>query len=266
MASADPFAQFKAAQREGWSLFAPLAVGTTIPAARLVAFAEVRAGQEVLDVACGTGVVAVTAAVRGARVRGLDLTPALLAHARENAEIAGAPIEFVEGDAEALPYADGSFDVVLSQFGHMFAPRPELALSEMLRVLRPGGRLAFSTWPPEMFVGKLFALVARYLPPPPGAAPPTAWGDPAVVRQRLGDAVGEVLFDRELMALPALSVQHARRGFEATAGPVIKLVEALAGEPARLAAFRGELEALVSAHLEGNVLRQHFLLTRARKR
>src|SRR5215471_17857484 len=152
MSTNDPFAQFKAAQREGWALFAPLEMATTRPAAALVKFAGVRSGETVLDVACGTGVVAVTAARAGAVVSGLDLTPALLARARENATLAGVEIEFTEGDVEALPYPDASVDVVLSQFGHMFAPRPELAVAEMLRVLRPGGRIAFSTWPPELYI------------------------------------------------------------------------------------------------------------------
>src|SRR5579863_10280804 len=144
-ATADPFEKFKAAQREGWSSFVPVEIMTTPPAAKLVKFAQIAAGQRVLDVACGTGVVAVTAARGGAKVSGLDLTPALLERARENAAIAGVGVDFIEGDAEALPYPDASFDVVLSQFGHMFAPRPAIAVREMLRVLKPGGRVAFST-------------------------------------------------------------------------------------------------------------------------
>src|SRR5262245_13868611 len=177
----DPFAQFKAAQREGWGSFAPLEVVTTIPAGALVRFAAVRSGEALLDVGCGTGPVAVTAARTGARVRALDLSPVLLEHARRNASTAAVEIEFSEGDVEALPYADGTFDVVVSQFGHMFAPRPEVAIGEMLRVLKPGGRIAFSTWPPEQFVARMFALVGQYIPPPPGVASPPAWGDPNVV-------------------------------------------------------------------------------------
>jgi len=146
---ADPFAQYKAAQREAWASFLPVEVITTIPAAKLVKFAQVSSGQTVLDVACGTGVVAVTAARRGATVSGLDLSPVLLERARYNADLAGVTVDFAEGDAEALAYPDASFDVVLSQFGHIFAPRPQVALSEMLRVLKVGGRLAFSSWPPE---------------------------------------------------------------------------------------------------------------------
>ena len=129
---------------------------------KLVKFAAVDSGQRVLDVACGTGVVAVTAARRGAKVSGLDLTPVLIERARKNASIAGVDIDFVEGDAEALPYPDASFDVVLSQFGHIFAPRPAGVVKEMLRVLKPGGRIAFSTWPPEHFTGRMFAFIARH--------------------------------------------------------------------------------------------------------
>lgn len=172
--SNDPFAQLKAVQREGWSLFAPLEAVTTAPAAQLVKHARIRAGQTVLDVGCGTGVAALTAARAGAKVRALDLSPALLEHGRKHAALAGVEIEFTEGDAEALPYENSSFDVVISQFGHMFAPRPDVTIAEMLRVLKPGGTIAFSTWPPEHFVGQMFALVG-------GATPTTsasAWVKP----------------------------------------------------------------------------------------
>ncbi|MGD9603254.1 MAG: class I SAM-dependent methyltransferase [Gammaproteobacteria bacterium] len=262
----DPFAGFKAAQREGWALFAPLEALTTPPAAALVEFAGVQAGQQVLDVACGTGVVAVTAARRGAHVRALDLAPALLERARQNAALAEVSVDFVEGDVEALPYADASFDVVMSQFGHMFGPRPEVTLAELLRVLKPGGRIAFSTWPPEMFTGRMFLLVNSYLSPPPGVPPVTDWGNPHIVRERLGDAVTDITFERELMIAPALSPAHYRATFERTAAPVIKLVEALKDDAPRLAKFRGELDALIALYLKGNVLRQHFLMTRATRR
>ncbi len=149
----DPFESFKAAQKQGWAHFAPFEAITTPCAARLVKRAGIRSGQRVLDVACGTGVVSVTAARLGARVTGLDLTPELLERARENERIAGVEIDWHEGDVEKLPFGDAAFDFVLSEFGHIFAPRPEVALGEMLRVLKPGGTIAFSTWPPELFVG-----------------------------------------------------------------------------------------------------------------
>jgi len=264
--STDPFTQFKSVQRESWANFAPLEAWTTIPAAELVRFAGVTRGQRVLDVGSGTGVVAVTAARAGAEVRGLDLSPALVAHARANASLAGLPIDFVEGDAEALPYEDASFDVVLSQFGHMFAPRADVAIAEMTRVLRPGGLLAFSTWPPELFVGQIFATTAKYMPPPPGITPPPSWGDPATIRQRLGDGFERVVFDRAEMIVPVLSKGHYRHSIETTVGPVIKLVAACANEPERLAAFRADIDALMELYWDGNTLTQHFVMTRARKK
>ncbi len=266
--SVDPFAQFKSVQREGWSLFAPMEVNTMIPASKLVRFAEVAPGQVVLDVACGTGVVAVTAARAGATVRGLDLSPVLLERARENARMADVKIDFVAGDAEALPYDSASFDVVLSQFGHIFAPRPAVAVREILRVLKPGGRFAFASWPPEHYTGRTFALVARYLPPPSGErpAPPPAWGDPNVVRERLGDAVTDLLFERDTMIVPSLSPAHTLRHIETTLGPLVKLVAALQSDPPRLALLRGELLTLIEEIFHGNATHQHFLMARASKR
>jgi SAM-dependent methyltransferase len=258
---------FKAAQRAGWAHFAPLQAITTEPAAHLVRHAGIKAGQRVLDVACGTGVVAVTAARKGARVTGVDLTPELVAAARDNARIASVEIEWHEGDVEQLPFEAAAFDVVVSQFGHMFAPRPEVAVREMLRVLKPGGVLAFSTWPPELMVARMFAVTARYMPPPPpGVSPPPLWGDPNVVRERLGTAVRDIHFDRGTMIVPSLSVQHQRELFERTAGPVVKVVQTLStADPAKLATFRAEYEALASEYFEDNVLRQGYLMTRAIK-
>jgi SAM-dependent methyltransferase len=266
----DPFAQFKAVQREGWSLFLPIEQLTMIPAGKLVAFAKIAPGEAVLDVACGTGVVAVTAARAGAEVRALDLSPTLIERGRENARITGVEVDFVEGDVEALPYADASFDVVLSQFGHMFAPRPEVALSEMLRVLRPGGRIAFTTWPPDHFTGRMFALVAVYMPPPPPDAPkpaaPPAWGDPNVVRERLAARVRDLVFERDTLIGPTLGASYSRHLMEQSLGPVAKLVAALqAKDPPRLARFRAELDALFADIIHGNEQRQHYLMSRATK-
>jgi len=263
----DAISQFKEMQKQGWMHFAPLQALTTPAAARLVKFASIHAGNKVLDVACGTGVVAITAARLGAKVSGLDLTPELLAHARENASIAKVEVNWHEGDVESLPFEDSSFDVVVSQFGHMFAPRPEVAIGEMLRVLKAGGTIAFATWPPELLVGRSFAVTGRYAPPPPpGVAPPPLWGDPNIVRERLGGGVKQITFDRARMLVPALSFQHFRKTIEQTAGPIVKLVEFLsAKDPAKLAAFRSEYDALVSEYFEDNIVHQDYLLTRATK-
>lgn len=263
----DPFAQFKAAQREGWASFAPLELMTTPPAAKLVHFAGIKSGERVLDIGCGTGVVAVTAAQRGAQVTGLDLTPALLERARYNATMAGLNVEFIEGDAEHLPFKDETFDVVLSQFGHMFAPQPAVAVSEMLRVLKKGGRIAFSTWPPELFTGRMFGLVGEFLPlPPAGAMPPPQWGDVNIVKDRLGDKVTNITFDRGLMLTPGLSSQHVVTKYEETAAPVKKVLQTHQDNPEKLKEFRLRLKQLIEIYFQDNVVRQDFLMTRAVKK
>jgi len=263
--NSDALADFKRKQRESWSTFAPTAIFTTPIAAHLVRFAAVRAGESVLDVGTGTGVVAVTAARAGARVSALDLTPELLAEARENGRIAGQPeIAWQEGDAEMLPYPDASFDVVLSQFGHMFAPRPEVAVSEMRRVMKATGRVAFVTWPPEHLVGRMFSLIARNSPPPPpGAAAPPLWGNPAIISERLAKAFGEPFFERGVMCYPALSLAHYRRFIEASIGPMRKLTEALADAPERLNRLRADFDVLVAPYFLDNQVQQSYLLTRA---
>ena len=264
----DPMAEFKNKQRETWTLgnFGDMAVFTTPVAGHLVRYARVTSDQAVLDVGTGTGVVAITARRLGAKVTGLDLTPALLAQARESATLAGHDdIGWHEGDAEALPFADASFDVVLSQFGHMFAPRPEVALSEMLRVLKPGGTLAFATWPGEQLIGRQFSLIAKYVPPPQGVASPIQWGDVATVRQRLGNSVHRLHSERGIMAIPALSPKHLRLFQEAKAGPFVRTVQALQQDPARLAAWRNEMDEVLGEYLHDNVVRHEYLLTRAIK-
>jgi SAM-dependent methyltransferase len=236
-------------------------------AARLVSFAGIKAGAKVLDVGCGTGVVGLTAARLGATVTGVDLTPELVAHAKENSELTGVAAEWLQGDAEALPFRDATFDFVVSQFGHMFAPRPDVATREMLRVLKRGGVVAFSTWPPEMFTGRMFALNGKYAPPPPaGVAPVGQWGDPGIVRERLGAAVKDLTFGRDVMLLQMLSPQHYRIFMETNFAPLKKLLGGLdKSEPAKGAALRRDLEQLAAEYFENNVIRQDFLLTRAVK-
>jgi SAM-dependent methyltransferase len=263
----DAFDKFKEMQKQGWAHFVPLEAVTMQAAARLVKFAGVASGQHILDVACGTGVAAIPAARLGAKVTALDLTPELLERARFNANLAEAEIEFHEGDVEKLPFANATFDVVISQFGHIFAPRPEVALAEMLRVLRPGGTIAFNTWPPSLLIGQMFGMVARYMPPPPvAAAPPGQWGDKSIVLERLGNSVRNVTFESGLILVPALSPQHFRLHTEKTAGPLIKLVEMYEkSDPARLAEFRREYDALAAQYFGDNSMRQEYLMTRAIK-
>jgi SAM-dependent methyltransferase len=264
----DPIAEFKTKQRETWTMgnFGDLAVFTTSVAGHLVNFAGVIGGQTVLDVGTGTGVVAITARRKGAKVNGLDLTPALLAQARDSAAVAGlGDINWQEGDAEALPYQDASFDVVLSQFGHMFAPRPEVALAEMLRVLKPGGIVAFATWPGEQLIGRMFSVNAKYIAPPQGIASPVQWGDIAIVRQRLGSSMTHLHFERGIMGIPTLSPQHLRLFQEAKAGPFIRTALALQTDPTKLATWRQELDELIGEYLRDNIVRHEYLLTRAIK-
>jgi len=213
--------------------------------------------------------LAVTAARVGALAKGTDLTPVLLHRARENAAIAGVEVGFREGDAEALSYHD-AFDVVLSRFGHMFTPRPEVATARMLRVLKPGGRIAFSTCPSEHTMSKSFGLLGRNISqPPPGVptlATPPSWGDPRVVRERLGDVVTELRFDRGVAPSPALSLRHAPASMGTSFGPPMKILQDLEQRPDRVAQVRSEMLDLFEEVFAGNCLQQHFLMSRASKK
>jgi SAM-dependent methyltransferase len=265
---ADPFGEFKQMQRESWVQYSRLGSGTQVPAAHLVRASRVRAGQHVLDVACGEGPVALTARALGAQVAGLDLTPELLAAAKQIASVAGYDdVVWREGDVEAMPFPDGEFDVVLSQFGHIFAPRAAEATKEMLRVLRPGGTLAFSAWDPVGHVGASFAVMGRYLPPlPPGMDGPLLWGDPTVVRERLGAAVKGLHFERGVMLHSALSPQHYVHELEQGLGPVIQLRQTLGrSDPAKYAQFLREYAAAVAEFFAENVVRLDYLIARATK-
>lgn len=263
--TSDPLSAFKDRQRAMWASFAPTATFTTPVSAQLVRFAGIAPGEAVLDVGMGTGVAAITAARAGARAHGIDLTPALVEVAHENAKIAGlAEIDLREGDAETLPYPDATFDVVISQFGHMFAPRPEVAIAEMRRVLKPTGRIAFSTWPPDQLIAQTFQLIGRNMPPlPPGIPPPVLWGEQRVIAERLAPHFGEPAFERGTMLVPALSLAHYRSFMERSVGPLQKLVESLADSPDQLAAVRREFDAIVAPYYADNLVRQEYLLTRA---
>jgi ubiquinone/menaquinone biosynthesis C-methylase UbiE len=205
-------------------------------------------GTRILDVACGSGNVAIPAARAGAHVTGVDIAPNLLDTARARAAQEGLTIAFDEGDAEQLPYADGSFDLVTSMFGAMFAPRPDRAASELVRVCRPGGQIAMANWTPHGFVGQMFKVGAAHVPPPPGIAPPNLWGDEATVRERFRGAGVTELRTTPIMApfrFP-FSVPQTVEFFRTFFGPTQKAFAALAEDDQ--AAYRQDLERLWSTH------------------
>jgi ubiquinone/menaquinone biosynthesis C-methylase UbiE len=191
MATSQPIDEFKQRQRAIWAAgdYPPLSELISDVGELVVARAGVEPGMSALDVACGSGNAALPAARAGARVTGLDLVPELLDAGRTKAEAAGVEIEWVEGDAEDLPFADGGFDRLFSTFGHMFAPRHRPTADEMARVCRPGGVIAICCWTPEGAVGDVFSASASYMPQPPDfAEPPILWGTETHVREMFPQA------------------------------------------------------------------------------
>jgi 2-polyprenyl-3-methyl-5-hydroxy-6-metoxy-1,4-benzoquinol methylase len=216
-------------------------------AEEFIARLELEPGLRVLDVACGSGNLSVPAARAGATVTGVDIATNLLEQARARAASEGLTIQFDEGDAENLLYDDAAFDVVLSMFGAMFAPRPELVASEMTRVCRSGGRIAMANWTPEGFVGGMFKITGKHVPPPPGMPSPVKWGDEQTVRERLGDKVSDLKLTRRICLFnypfpPAEVVEF----FRAYYGPTHRAFDAL--DANGQAALRGDLERLWAEH------------------
>lgn len=210
---------------------------------RIVDRLAVEPGEAVLDVACGTGNAAIPAALAGGRVVGLDLTPELFAPARRRAEAAGVTVNWVEGDAEDLPFGDGAFDVVLSTFGVMFAPRHEIAAAELARVVRPGGRFGLANWTPDGNIGALFRTVAGHAPPPAGVASPILWGTEGHVEELFAAADVALELHREEVVFDFASVEDALTTFTTRFGPIVKARERLEPE-GRWEALRDDLEAL----------------------
>jgi ubiquinone/menaquinone biosynthesis C-methylase UbiE len=197
-------------------------------------------GMEVLDVACGAGNATIPAAREGARVTGLDFSPDLLAIARERAADAMVEVDWIEGDAQELPFDDASFDRVISTFGHMFAPDHQRTAAEMLRVCRPGGTIAVACWTPEGSIGRMFLVTAELLPPPPGGQPPILWGTEAHTRELLGD--GEI--ERHEVEWKDESVESYARFMLESFGPLLNARELLGGRENELdEAFRAFLAA-----------------------
>jgi SAM-dependent methyltransferase len=208
---------------------------------------DIKPGMKVLDVACGTGNTTLPAARTGATVTGVDLAPNLVEQARENATAEGVNVKFEEGDAEALPHEDASFDAVVTMFGAMFAPRPELVAAELKRVCRPGGFIAMANWTPTGFIGQMFKTTASHVPPPPGMPSPVLWGVEETVRERLGEGISKLETRLQKVTWvfpfsPAEVVEHFRLYY----GPTQKAFGALDEE--KQAALRKDLEQLWTTH------------------
>lgn len=241
--------QFKAGQKALWQLgdFPALAPLTRPASERILDAADVKGGDALLDVACGTGNLAIPAAQRGAAVAAVDITPQLLEVAREDAVGAGVAIDFHEGDAEDLPFTDDSFDKVVSVFGVMFAPQQEIAAAELARTCKPGGTVATASWTPDGMNGELFRRIGAHMPPRPAGAPmPFAWGDAEHVRSLFDPAV-EWTFTNETAEFEAPSADGFFELMERSLGPVVLARSAL--EPqGKYDALRSDLRELFDEH------------------
>ena len=238
---------------------------------RLVDACGVRPGERVLDVAAGSGNAAIPAALAGANVIASDLTPELFDAGRHEAARRGAELEWLEADAEALPFADGEFDTVLSCLGVMFAPHHQPAADELVRVCRPGGTIGLLNWTPEGFIGQMFATMKPYAPPPPpGAQPPPRWGSEDHVRGLFGDRVTDVHVRRQTVRIDWFRTpEEFRDYFKARYGPTIAVYRSIADDPQRAAALDAELVELARRHDRGvvqTVMDWEYLLITARKR
>jgi SAM-dependent methyltransferase len=240
-----------------------------VPPRDLLGRVEVRAGEDVLDVATGTGNIALKAAVEGAHVVGIDLTPELFATAWQRASGLGVAVDWVEGDAEQLPFEDESFDLVLSAFGVQFAPRHEIVARELARVCRPGGRIGLVNWTPEGQIGELFKILGSYLPAPPEyASSPPLWGNEEHVRGLFADTPVELEFARGHNPWHFESAEHYIVFMETHYGPTLKARERLTGE-GRWEECRDEIHAMVERRNEASdgslVMQAEYLITMGSK-
>lgn len=236
----------KARQKATWEAgdFGQIARTIEKVAEEFMARQPLQRGAQVLDVACGTGNLAVIAARRGGAVWGIDIARNLICQARIRAAEEGLRVNFMEADAEELPFEDGQFDLAVSMFGVMFAPRPNVATAELLRVTKSGGRIALANWTPEGFIGKMFNVFKAHLPPPPAGVPsPMGWGDEAAVRSRLQHGFTDVRLTRRIARMrypfpPAEAVEFFRQYY----GPTQKAFASL--DASAQAALRRDLVEL----------------------
>jgi len=247
VAPPDHLAQVKQRQQQMWASGDFHAVATLIqPVADTLCDAvDLQAGWRVLDVACGSGNAAIAAARCGCNVVGIDYVPALLARGRRRAEAEGLTVDLIEGDAEAIPFPDGSFDAVLSVYGSMFAPDHGQAAAELARVCRPGGRIGLATWTPHGFIGEMLKTVASHVPPVRGVASPLLWGSEPYVRELFEGAVESVECNERAFTFRFRSAHAFVDYFRTYYGPTVKAFEAV-GE--RGDALFADLADLVKRH------------------
>jgi SAM-dependent methyltransferase len=262
----------KARHRAMWGLGDYPAVATDLISDLgpvLVEAAGIGSGDRVLDVAAGSGNTAIPAALAGAQVVASDLTPELFERGRQDAAARGAELEWVEADAESLPFPDDDFDAVVSSVGVMFAPHHQATADELVRVCRPGGTIGLINWTPEGFIGQLFATMKPYAPPPPpGAQPPPLWGNEDHVRELLGDRVTDLTAERKSVTVDHFGEPDGFRNyFKANYGPTIATYRFIADDPGRVAELDQAIDDLARRFDQGGgALDWEYLLLVARKR
>ena len=223
------FEAMKTRQHGAWSSGDYAVVGTTlqIVGEELCEALDLRSGQKVLDVAAGNGNVTLAAARRWCEVTSTDYVPALLVRGKLRADADGMKITFKEADAEALPFADGSFDVVVSTFGVMFTPNQDRAAAELARVCKRGGKIGLANWTPEGFIGQVFKTLGKYLPPPAGARSPALWGTEARLKEMFGASSSAIRAERRHFVFRYRSPEHFLDIFKSYYGPMLKAFAAL---------------------------------------
>jgi len=227
--SAIDLAAVKGRQQIAWSAGDYAVVGTTlqIVGESLCEALDLRGAERVLDVAAGNGNATLAAARRWCDVVSTDYVPALLERGRARASAEGLTVQFEQADAENLPYADHSFDVVLSTFGVMFTPNQEKAAAEMARVCKPDGRIGLANWTPASFIGELFKLMGRYVPPPAGVKSPALWGTEERLRELFGERNGSIAIEPRHFVFRYRSAEHWLEVFRTFYGPMQKAFGAL---------------------------------------
>ena len=235
----------KTRQQAAWSSGDYAVIGTTlqIVGEELCEALDVRSGQQVLDVAAGNGNASLAAARRWCDVVATDYVPALLERARERARAERLDMQFREADAEALPFPDGSFDVVVSVFGVMFTPDQDRAAAELTRVCKRGGKIGLANWTPDGFIGQLFKTIGRHVPPAPGAKSPALWGTRARIAELFEPAAASIASAQRNFVFRYRSPAHWLKTFKSYYGPVLKTFAAL--DPAAQAALDRDLLALI---------------------